>query len=53
MGVACRPEVSIAGQGNRNRAGARAIRCRADVRLTRLFSVAAETTEPAMKDEAD
>jgi len=51
--VAYRPEVSIDGRRNPNLAVARAIQCHDAVRLTRLFSVQAETTEPAMKDEAD
>lgn len=50
MDVAYHPEVSIDGPRNRNRAVARAIRCRDAVRLTRLSSVQAETTEPVMKD---
>jgi len=46
-------EVWIDGRRNHNLAAAQPIRRRDAVRLTRLSSVQAATTEPAMKDEAD
>jgi hypothetical protein len=51
--VVYHPEVWTDGRRNHNLAAAQPIRRRDAVRLTRLSSVQAETTERAMKDEAD
>jgi hypothetical protein len=53
MDVVCRPAVSTGELRNRSRDAGRAIRCRDDVRLTRLTSAAVGTTDPVMKDVAD